>query len=556
MTRALRGFTLVVVAFAASLLNGTHASALEPSEIALVVNTRVPASKKLAELYAAERHIPDGRIIELDIDPVTPLYPAEEIAFSEYDAKAAVPIRRFLVEHELRSQVKCLVTFYGVPFRIGRRVLTAEEQAEAAMLPKELQATSASVLQQVAVIEQIVRSYDPAFNPAGGTDPRQLDARMRAAVNAAVRVLQSETDQKIRHEKLSQIAEAIKQVNGQIQATVLLSQPVLAKLQENPPTPEQAQMARQQMVVSGRQLLALREAAKTTDARTAVRKFAGERFGLLAQALLTRTQADDLNTSESESALDSELAALWWIDYPRARWVANPLNWRLGSMQALVGGPTLMVTRLDGPSEMSVENLIKRSFEAEQKGLTGIAVIDARGKPVSDPYGRYDQTLRNLADLLKAKSKMPVILDNEEPVIRYHSIHQPIAIYCGWYSLRNYMPPGDFTPGAVALHVASFEMISLRARNEKGWVRGLILDGVGATVGPVAEPYLQSFPPADEFFPLLLTGKLTLAEAYWRTTPMVSWMQCCIGDPLYNPFLHDPQLNMSDLPDRIQLVRK
>src|ERR1700722_6950835 len=121
MTRALRSFTLVVVALAACVLSGTPVWGRDSSEIALVVNTRVPASKKLAELYAAERHIPDGRIIELDIDPVTPLYPAEEIAFSEYDAKVAVPIRKFLVEHELRSQVKCIVTFYGVPFRIGRR---------------------------------------------------------------------------------------------------------------------------------------------------------------------------------------------------------------------------------------------------------------------------------------------------------------------------------------------------------------------------------------------------------------------------------------------------
>jgi hypothetical protein len=79
----------------------------------------------------------------------------------------------------------------------------------------------------------------------------------------------------------------------------------------------------------------------------------------------------------------------------------------------------------------------------------------------------------------------------------------------------------------------------------------LLQDGVGATEGSVAEPYLQSFPPADEFFPLMLTGKLTLAEAYWRTTPMVSWMQCCVGDPLYNPFLHNPQLSMADLPERI-----
>src|SRR5262249_57076202 len=107
---------------------------------------------------------------------------------------------------------------------------------------------------------------------------------------------------------------------------------------------------------------------------------------------------------------------------------------------------------------------------------------------------------------------------------------------------------------AVGFHVASFELISLHDRNEKGWVRGLLNDGVAATLGPVAEPYLQSFPPADEFFPLLLTGKLTLSEVYWRTTPMVSWMQTCIGDPLYTPFKNNPALKPHDLPKPLRVV--
>ena len=84
--------------------------------------------------------------------------------------------------------------------------------------------------------------------------------------------------------------------------------------------------------------------------------------------------------------------------------------------------------------------------------------------------------------------------------------------------------------------------------NEHGWVRGLLSDGVVGTLGPVAEPYLESFPKADEFFPLLLTGKLTLAEVYWRTLPWSSWMQDLIGDPLYTPYKSDPPLKVEDLP--------
>lgn len=32
-----------------------------------------------------------------------------------------------------------------------------------------------------------------------------------------------------------------------------------------------------------------------------------------------------------------------------------------------------------------------------------------------------------------------------------------------------------------------------------------------------------------------MTGKLKLAEVYWLTNPLVSWMNALVGDPLYTP---------------------
>ena len=69
-----------------------------------------------------------------------------------------------------------------------------------------------------------------------------------------------------------------------------------------------------------------------------------------------------------------------------------------------------------------------------------------------------------------------------------------------------------------------------------------------ATLGAVAEPKLPAFPKPDDFFPLLLTGKLTLAEVYWKTNPMVSWMISFIGDPLYTPYKLHPPMALEDLP--------
>ena len=67
--------------------------------------------------------------------------------------------------------------------------------------------------------------------------------------------------------------------------------------------------------------------------------------------------------------------------------------------------------------------------------------------------------------------------------------------------------------------------------------------GVAATLGPVKEPYLQSFPLPDVFFPLLMTGQHPLIEVYYRTTPYLSWRQVLIGDPLYTPFKKQPAID-------------
>jgi hypothetical protein len=51
---------------------------------------------------------------------------------------------------------------------------------------------------------------------------------------------------------------------------------------------------------------------------------------------------------------------------------------------------------------------------------------------------------------------------------------------------------------------------------------------------------------------LLLTGKLTLAECYWKTVPMTSWMMSLVGDPLYTPFKVNPQIREDQLSDLLK----
>jgi uncharacterized protein (TIGR03790 family) len=127
-----------------------------------------------------------------------------------------------------------------------------------------------------------------------------------------------------------------------------------------------------------------------------------------------------------------------------------------------------------------------------------------------------------------------------------------VALYTGWYNVGNYVPGCTFNLGAVGYHVASYELTSLRDPNNHGWCGGLLSDGVVATIGPVSEPYLHAFPTPDEFFPLLMCGQLTLAEVYWRTTPLVSWKMALIGDPLYVPYRTNPAIKVEALPPEMQ----
>lgn len=210
--------------------------------------------------------------------------------------------------------------------------------------------------------------------------------------------------------------------------------------------------------------------------------------------------------------------------------------------------PVMMTARLDGASPKVVRRMIDDAVAAEAVGLEGTVWIDARGKRPGDPMAEYDQNLRDLAALLWRETELKVRLDNKAEV--YGTGKCPDAmLYCGWYSLRQYVDAFDWVPGAVGYHIASFEAMSLKNPKERGWVKNMLDDGVAGTLGPVAEPYLLSVPLPTDFFGMLLTGRFTLAEVYAYTVPFNSWMQMLLGDPLYRPFAVKPRLTLEQVFD-------
>ncbi len=306
----------------------------------------------------------------------------------------------------------------------------------------------------------------------------------------------------------------------------------------------------------GEGLLALGRLPDTVARDVQVIELLQKSAGLLGTIRWVDQQQQRLSKNETYASFDSELSLLLWPDYPLDGWQLNLLHYRYDRL-TLTGPATLMVSRLEAPTFERAKNLIDAAIDVEQKGLAGKVYLDARGiqfdpdvdKPGS--LGAFDQSLRDLADRLKKHTTLEVVLNEEAKVFQAGDCPDA-ALYCGWYSLAKYVDAFGWRPGAVGYHLASSEATTLRTPGSEVWCNAMLEDGIGATLGPVHEPYLASFPLPDDFFSLLLTGRFSLVEVYYRTKPHNSWAMVLVGDPLYNPFKNDPPLSEDALPQRLQ----
>ncbi|WP_155307279.1 TIGR03790 family protein [Desulfosarcina widdelii] len=245
-------------------------------------------------------------------------------------------------------------------------------------------------------------------------------------------------------------------------------------------------------------------------------------------------------SSDSRASLDSELSVVKAADAPIGGWIENPFYIGFSKRQPSISkAKVMMVSRLDGPDAASVKRIIDDSIAAEKKGLTGVAYFDARwpmeDTATSSAYRLYDRAIQRAARRVKESGRLPVVIDTAGTLFQSGQCPRA-ALYCGWYSLANYVDAFEWQKGAVGFHVASSECTTLKKENSQVWCKRMIEDGVCATVGPVGEPYLQSFPEPEVFFGLLAEGVLSLAECYTVSLPYLSWKMVLIGDPLYRPF--------------------
>lgn len=535
--------TICYLPFLITMICCMPALALSPDQLLLIANSNSLEGGLLVKHYCEVRGVPKENVLALTLPA------GEDISFMDYERLVVPQVRRYLRQHQLEKKIRCLVTFYGMPIRIRAQQNTPDLQSESQGLAQGLRRIVPKLEPMVVSAENFAASVDPDFQPQmGGGSTEDLTLRANRAGLAILLAMNHQSDPAQKKATLDRFINTFTPLFG---LGPLLDRPGVHVNFSDTPAGQRAKKIVDEYQAAKQSVASLKDRPYDPSARQELRRLIGEYFGLLEYARLFQGQEDFIQTADAESALDNELPLVMWDYYPRTRWLMNPYRYDSPPRHL---PPTFMTMRIDAPTADIARRMIDDSIAVEKTGLKGLMVIDARSAGShADGYAECDLHLRYLAELVKAKAKISLMYDDRaELITRPPGNHiKNVALYVGWYSPNAYVPAFDFVPGSVGFHIASFTMTTLHSF-PGNWCTGLMHDGIDATLGPCDEPYLSAFPLPDEFFPLLMTGKLPLAEVYWKTTPMTSWMMSMIGDPLYTPFKVNPPLAVSDLPITLQ----
>ncbi|MEM6798447.1 MAG: TIGR03790 family protein [Planctomycetota bacterium] len=545
------------VAFAAILAAGSPAVAdLKPREIALIVARGNPESLGLARYYCRRRGVPEKHICEVDL-------PSGEVLDREQWRWAVRPeIQKWMDENDPDAELRCLVTTWGVPLKIG----PAKRDAAAEQYFGFLVGERANRVERVEQITDRLNELSSAAAAGGEFAARAESAaesggkesNLQAARNALEAALQA-AQARIRAMPVAQRPQAtgrLQQLATTAGGARVLLQGLSQQLQRaeaagspQPQAKEQFDLLRGRVSAFDQLKLRLDRQPPGYGRDTVALVALQESGGLLASLEWLDQQIATAQKNETGASFDSELSLVMWQDgYELLRWQPNYLRPEYDGSQLRETFRTLMVARLDAPTLKLAKGLIDTAIAVEEQGgLHGKVYLDARGLAKRDgsyspgSYPDYDQSLLRAADGLRAlktpegETRFDVTLD-EQPALFQPGQCPDAAIYCGWYSLAKYVDAFDWKPGAIAYHMASAEATTLKEIDSQAWCKRLLEDGVCVTVGPVYEPYLLAFPRPDEFLAQLVLTQEPIVELYARTKPFNSWMMVLLGDPLYRPF--------------------
>jgi uncharacterized protein (TIGR03790 family) len=106
---------------------------LRPEEVAVLANRAVEDSLRVARHYMERRGIPAANLFTIDYPEFGELDPQDNnprwYSFDRFRTDVVEPLEAFLQEGDRPERILCLVTVYGMPYRVGGFELTAREHA-------------------------------------------------------------------------------------------------------------------------------------------------------------------------------------------------------------------------------------------------------------------------------------------------------------------------------------------------------------------------------------------------------------------------------------------
>jgi uncharacterized protein (TIGR03790 family) len=532
-----------IVALMVAALARPAAAELKPDEVAVVAARGNRESEELATYYLKARGIPVENLCLVDVGA------GEQVSRDDWAWGIRPEIRKWLDEHDPQRKLRCLMTVRGVPLKIGAAKVDDERTRYCEFLEGDRQ-NRVDGLKSVGEQLDALAAHIAIPEAAPGAE-----AAAPPAANGGIKALQVELEQKLRNAQLriskltGQEFQTSAAMLQQLALTAGGARVLLSGMEQQLQKQPSPELRERYDVLRGRTAgmvelqMILDQMPMGYQHDTLTLATLERNGGLIASVEWLDKQIDIVKRNETGASFDSELSlVLWPDDYELLRWQPNYLRSTYAGSQWLKAFPVLMTARIDAPTQELAKGLVDAAIKVEAEGLEGKAYFDARGlaKPAGQPastgsYEDYDQAVVTTANAFRDQTTIETTL-NTAPALFQPGECPDAALYCGWYSLAKYVDAFEWRPGAVAYHLASSEANTLRDPQSEVWCKRMIEDGVAATIGPVFEPYLMSFPRPEQFFGLLLKGELTLAECYWKTLPVNSWMMVLVGDPLYRPF--------------------
>jgi len=530
---------LIIFSIFSGVFVGVHPvwSVVTPGQVVVVANRNQPESVELGTYYLAGRGIPTDHLIALDL-PKT-----ESITSEEYNQKLYGPLRDELQRRGLGTDIRVLITLWGVPLVVKGVVPTSEEESWM-QGAHEWSASATSLLEeQESKLHGWLHQEKGMQLPQAGSSSEETSGIKSFLQQQKLADLKRLVMQAIQE---GQLRVATMENAEQQKAGSLVLERSRHRIFGRYGVPSvseakvSAQSGRAQEEAAVRNLLVGLLQDPTSAKRSKAYEVVQEAYGLLGVVALANWEVERYRQEDSQASVDSELAMLWWEagTYPLAGRIPNP--WYMGYPADLKQWPfpVLMVSRIDAPTVAIARKMIDQAIATEGKGLTGNIYVDARGMKGGSPlsYGHYDTNLQEFAKGMSGIKDMTVILENTEQRFSQPGQAPDVSLYVGWYHLRNYEDAFTFRPGSIGYHIASGEAVSIHNPKEPGWCKNALERGITVTLGPVREPFLDAFPLPTEFFGLLYSGQYSLVEAYALSSRYLSWQMVLLGDPLYRPW--------------------